>query len=254
LLQVAPKYQPIFRELGIDADAVFDHPQIRAWRTLDDRENCTLDATLQDGRVIRWHVKRYAATQRSPTPAELEMTGSKLLQDAQIPAATLVAWGKIDDGRSFVVTEDLAGYRAADKAIEGGLPFDRVREATADLAAKLHNAGLHHRDLYLCHFFVKPGDDAVDVKLIDVARVKKLPALFTRQRWIVKDLAQFWYSTLSLPVSDEQREAWLARYIGKRGERELQSLKRAIEKKAARIARHDVNLRKAQPGRNISIP
>jgi len=258
-LHVSPSYQPILRELGIDADAVFDHPQIVPWRTLSDRENCTLDAALVDGRRVRWHIKRYPATRRSPTPAERERFGFKLLQDAQIPTPTLIAWGKLADGRNFLITEDLDGYQPADKLLADGFPFDRLRNPLADLAAALHNAGLHHRDLYLCHFFVRISDDAIDVKLIDVklidvARVKKLPALLTRQRWIVKDLAQFWYSTLPLPISEPQKEAWLARYMEKRGEKGLVPLKRAIEKKVARIAKHDVKLRKKQPRRNISIP
>jgi DNA-binding helix-hairpin-helix protein with protein kinase domain len=122
------------------------------------------------------------------------------------------------------------------------------------LAAQLHNAGLHHRDLYLCHFFMKYDEETIDVKLIDIARVKKLPALLTRTRWIVKDLSQFWFSTLPLPITEPQREAWLARYMEKRGEKGLVPLKRAIEKKVARIAKHDAKLRKKQPGRNISIP
>ena len=195
---------------------MFDHPLIRVWRTLDDRENCTLDAALQDGRAIRWHVKRYPASRG--TPAEEEVQGLRLLQDAQIPAPPLVAWGRTADGRSFVITEDLAGHQAADKLLAAGFPFDRLGDPLADLAAKLHKSGLHHRDLYLCHFFVKPTDAAIDAKLIDVARVKKLPLLLTRQRWIVKDLAQFWYSTLALPINDSQREAWLARYVEMRGE------------------------------------
>jgi hypothetical protein len=254
LIHVVSQYQPIFRELGIDADAVFDHPQIVAWRKLDDRENCTLDATLVDGRSVRWHVKRYPATRRSPTPAEREMRGFKLLAEAQIPAPTLVAWGKLGNGRSFLITEDLAGYQPADKLLADAFAFDRLRNPLADLAASLHSAGLHHRDLYLCHFFVRAETDAIDIKLIDVARVKKLPALLTRQRWIVKDLAQFWYSTLPLPITEPQREAWLARYMEKRGEKGLVPLKRAIEKKVARIAKHDAKLRRKQPGRNISIP
>ena len=254
LLNVAGAYQPVFREIGIDAEAVFDHPQIVAWRRLDDRENCTLDATLANGRRVRWHIKRYPATRRSPTPAEREMTGFKLLQNAKIPAPALVGWGKLSDGRSFVITEDLDGYQPADKLLAGGLSFERLRNPLADLSAQLHNAGLHHRDLYLCHFFVKADEDAIDVKLIDVARVKKLPALLTRQRWIVKDLAQFWYSSLSLPITREQREAWIARYMEKRGESGIVPLMRAIEKKVVRIAKHDEKLRKKQPGRNISIP
>jgi len=253
-LLVAGPFQPIFRELGIDADAVFEHPLIRPWRTLGDRENCTLDAKLQDGRTIRWHVKRYRATRRSSTPADQEVNGFKLLQGANVATLTIVASGKLTDGRSFVITEDLAGYQPADKLLADGFDFDRLRNPVADVAAELHRSGLHHRDLYLCHFFVRADDDAVDVKLIDVARVKKLPALLTRQRWIVKDLAQFWYSTLALPITEAQREAWLARYMEKRGETGLVPLKRAIEKKVARIAKHDAKLRKKQPGRNISIP
>jgi hypothetical protein len=254
LLNVAGAYQPIFREIGIDADAVFEHPQIRAWRRLADRENCTLDATLVDGRSIRWHIKRYPATRRSPTPAEREVNGFKLLQNAKIPAPALVGWGRLTDGRSFVITEDLDGYQPADKLLASGFAFDRLRNPLADLAARLHSAGLHHRDLYLCHFFVKADDEAIDVKLIDVARVKKLPALLTRQRWIVKDLSQFWYSTMALTITQQQREAWIARYTEKRGESGIVPLMRAIEKKVARIARHDEKLRKKQPGRNISIP
>lgn len=254
MIQVATQYQTVFREIGMDGDAVFDHPQIVPWRRLDDRENCTLDATLRDGRSIRWHIKRYPATRRSPTPGEREVNGFKLLQNATIPAPALVGWGKLGDGRSFVITEDLDGYQPADKLLASGFAFERLRNPLADLAAQLHNAGLHHRDLYLCHFFVKAGADAIDVKLIDVARVKKLPALLTRQRWIVKDLAQFWYSTLALPITQPQREAWIARYMEKRRESGIVPVMRAIEKKVARIAKHDEKLRKKQPGRNISIP
>src|SRR2546423_10319050 len=138
LLNVGGAYQPVFRELGIDADAVFEHPKIRVWRKLADRENCTLDATLADGRSIRWHIKRYPATRRSPTPAEREVNGFKLLQNASIPAPALVGWGRLADGRSFVITEDLEGYQPADKLLAGGFAFDRVRNPLAELAARLH--------------------------------------------------------------------------------------------------------------------
>src|SRR3954466_12815090 len=84
-LHVAGSYQPIFRELGIDAEAVFDHPQIRIWRKLDDRENGTLDAKRVDGTSIRWHVKRYPATRRTPAPAWREVQGFELLREADIP-------------------------------------------------------------------------------------------------------------------------------------------------------------------------
>jgi len=271
---IGARYQPVLRRVGLDAELIFSHPEIRPWRTLADRENCTLDATLDDGSPIRLHVKRYPPVRRAISPAEVEVAGFNLLESARIPTAPLAGWGKLADGRSFVLTEDLARYRDSEKLVASGTPFDRILAPTADLAAKLHRAGLHHRDLYLCHFFVKlaPSDDdralrehggesgdaarffPVDVKLIDVARVRRLPALFTRQRWIVKDLAQFWYSTLKLPITDEQRHAWLTQYAIATDVKRIDALRRAIERKVARIARHDDRLKRVQPGRNISIP
>jgi hypothetical protein len=250
LIHVAGKYQPIFRELGIDAESVFDHPLIKVWRTLNDRENCTLDETLRDGRKIHWHIKRY----KSSRPMSDEINGHRALVDAQIPTAELVASGKIPDGRSFVIFEDLSDFTAADKLIQNGASFDRLLNPTADLAANLHKAGLHHRDLYLCHFFAKPVNDEMDIRLIDTARVKKLPGIFTRSRWIVKDLAQFWYSTLALKITDDQRAAWLTRYAEQCGLIATAPLRRKIDRKIAWIAKHDAQLRRQQPHRNISIP
>lgn len=253
-LHVAAGFQPIMRELGIDADAVFTHPEIRPWRILADRENCTLDAKLIDGRKIRWHLKRYAPVRRKITPAEEELRGHRLLTEGTIPTAPLIAWGNLSDGRSFVIFEDLSGYQPADKLIAHGTRFERLLRPTADLAAALHRAGLHHRDLYLCHFMAKVESDVLDLKLIDTARVRRLPGMLTRRRWIIKDLAQFWYSTLPLPMTDEQRNAWLARYAEQRGLVSAANLRSAIERKSRQIARHDARLKRQQPSRNISIP
>ena len=254
VLHVAPEFQPVFREVGIDADEIFRHALIKPWRTLPDRENCTLDATLRDGRVIRWHVKRYTPVKGSMTPADNEVNGQRALSAEKIPTASLVAYGKLEDGRSFVIFDDLTGYQDAEKLVQSGTPFDRILAPTADLAAKLHGAGLHHRDLYLCHFFAKVEEDKIDVRLIDTARVKRLPGFFTHVRWIVKDLAQFWYSTTNLPITDQQRMEWLKRYGEERGLASIIPLKNKILRKVEWIGKHDAELRKQQPNRNISIP
>ncbi len=49
MLHANTSRQPIFRELGLDADTIFTHPSIQPWRTLKDRENCTLDFDAPDG-------------------------------------------------------------------------------------------------------------------------------------------------------------------------------------------------------------
>jgi heptose I phosphotransferase len=253
----APSYQPMLREIGLDAQAIFDDPRIVVWRSIRERENCTLDADLADGRHVRWHIKRHRPTRGAETPADEEARGIQLLESHGIPTAPLVGWGRLADGRSFIISEDLAGFRAADKLVaDGALTFDAVLGPTAELAATLHAKGLHHRDLYLCHFFARGADAAenVELRLIDAARVNKLPRWFAR-RWIVKDLAQFWYSTTSLGVSDDQRARWLARYLEVRGAvSESAVFAASVARKARSIARHDERLRARQPGRNVSLP
>jgi heptose I phosphotransferase len=207
---------------------------------------------MPDGRGVRFHIKRYRAI-RGVTPGEQEMEGIFLLQRAKIPTVTPAAWGRLDDGRSFVVTEDLGDYADCEKLVASGLTFGRLLEPTALLAARLHKAGLHHRDLYLCHFFAKVDGGGVDLKLIDPGRVGELAGWF-RQRWIVKDLAQFWYSTMSLNIPDADRSAWLDAYVATRKIGDPSALRRSIEKKVAWIARHDAGLRAKQPNRNVSLP
>jgi len=209
--QVNPQYQPLMRQIGLDAAAVFSHPDINVWRSIPERENCTLDATL-DGREIRLHIKRYRATRGSQTPADEEVRGIQALLGQEIPTVSLVGWGRLADGRSFVISEDLKDFRAADQAIASGFPFDR---------------------------------------LIDAARVRRLPWLF-RQRWIVKDLAQFWYSARRLGIVEDQIIRWLGRYTDKAGK--LAPPLGAIEAKVSWIARHDSKLNQSQPNRNVSIP
>jgi hypothetical protein len=253
--QVEPAHAELLRDIGLDAKTTFTDPRIHVWRSLPDRENATLDHLQSDGTKVRLHIKRYPPS--AGFMADQEMAGYRLLQQARIPAAPIIAHGHRADGSSFIILEDLAGHTPADKLLEQGFPFEKLLSATADLAALLHHSNLHHRDLYLCHFMIKPaansaGADKVDAKLIDMARVTRLKSIFTRRRWIVKDLAQFWYSTLSLPVTDEQRIQWLTRYAQMR-EIPAEGLLRPIQRKAAAIARHDVELRKKQPGRNVSV-
>ena len=252
---VAPTYQPILREVGLDAESIFTDPRIAVWRSIPERENCTLDADLVDGRHVRWHIKRHQPARGGVTPAEEEARGIQLLTQNGIPTVQLVGWGVLPDRRSFVIAEDLDGFRPADQLLaEGGAEFESLLSPTADMAATLHAKGLHHRDLYLCHFFARVTG-GVELRLIDAARVKALPRWLSR-RWVVKDLAQFWYSTLSLTVTDDQRERWLAEYVRRRGlpESETRRVGGAVRRKAEWIARHDRRLRGRQPGRNVSIP
>jgi Lipopolysaccharide kinase (Kdo/WaaP) family len=250
---IAEPYRESFRQIGFAAQTIFSDAAVKPWRVLEDRQNCTWDIPIS-GRNVRLHVKRFPRM-RGKSPAELEAEGYQLLREHGIPSVDVVAWGTMEDGRSFIATEDLAGFSPADKLLEGGLPFDRVLAPTADLASRLHGEGLHHRDLYLCHFMVRFfHSGAAEIRLIDAARVRALPGALTRRRWIVKDLAQFWYSTLAMNVSDLQRNEWLRRYCGDGEMGDMESLRKSVVRKSAAIGKHDEKLRRREPLRNISIP
>ncbi len=247
-MHVAPAYNALWKQLGLTSQSIFTDPRIDVWRDLPERQNATLDFQheLQSG---RFHIKRYL----QPGQAEPEARGIALLIENQIPTVPLVAWDVLPDGRGYVVSEDLYGYTAADKLIQEGVPFERLLEPTARLAARLHAAGLHHCDLYLCHFFAHVTIAEVKLALIDAGRVRRLPGRLMRWRWITKDLAQFRYSTYALPITDEQRERWLRNYADAR-DTNLWLLHRMIRQKTIAIARHDRRLRVRQPDRNVSIP
>ncbi len=250
-LFISEPMRRLFQEIEFVPQMVFSSPAIKPWRTLSDRENCVWDIATSDGSTVRLHVKRYPP--RRDDPAGTEAEAIQRLQTAKIPTVDIAAWGRLGDGRSFVLLNDLTGFQAADKLVASGVAFDWISDATADLAAHLHILNLHHRDLYLCHFFAKVEKDSVDVRLIDAARVRPIPML-TRRHWIVKDLAQFWFSTTQLPIDDAHRDAWLKRYTQYRQLADIAKCKRSIERKSSAIASHDAKLRLREPGRNISIP
>jgi len=137
---VEPRFRGVLGAVGLaKAEGVFADPRVVVWRDVTERQNCTLDVPGGDGRTVRLHVKRYWPTSGRGTPAGEELAGIRLLERAGVPTVPLVASGRLPDGRSFVITEDLAGFWPADKLIAEGLAFEALLVPTADLAARLHN-------------------------------------------------------------------------------------------------------------------
>lgn len=244
--RVEAAFVPLLQQAGLnDGMSVFDHPDIQVWRDIPERQNCLLD--IADHRL---HIKRDKPGHAS---SHLEAAGLKLLQQAQIPTTPLVAHGQLHDGRGFLITEDLDDCEDAEQLVRRGTAFEKLLSPTAALAARLHRVKLHHRDLYLCHFFANVHSDPVDVRLIDAARVRRIPWLFS-SRWIVKDLAQFIFSLKSLNIPETQQERWLSEYAQATGQPLSPRRRRAITAKVNWIERHDAKLRRSQPNRNVSIP
>jgi len=112
--------------------------------------------------------------------------------------------------RSFVITRELADTvsledycmdwpaRPPDPATKWAL-IRRVAEMTA----RMHDHGINHRDLYICHFLLQepwPGPATpLHLYLIDLHRVQ-IRSVVPR-RWRVKDLAALYFSALHIGLN-----------------------------------------------------
>jgi tRNA A-37 threonylcarbamoyl transferase component Bud32 len=110
----------------------------------------------------------------------------------------------------------------------------RIFENLADITRRMHNAGINHRDYYLCHILM---DNTEELYVIDLHRVNVRDDV--GKRWMVKDLAALLFSSLEVPVTHGQRLAFYKRYMQiSRLTVEDKTLIRRIIRKCNKIARH----------------
>jgi hypothetical protein len=202
-------------------------------RDLRTRSNRVLEA---DGLVV--HVKHSKRARRAREADAIEA-----LARVRVPTATLAFRGQDDALGAVTGTVDLAPARPLDDLLrEGALDHAQIRavaEALADVVGTLHDARYNHRDLYLCHVFVRFFGKTPLVALIDLERLRRHRRLLGPR--VLKDLAALASSVPEGSTTRSQRARFLLRYmlrrrIPRRGVYE--GLVRRIERKAARIRRH----------------
>jgi len=111
--------------------------------------------------------------------------------------------------QSFIATEELRDMVPLHEAIPAAARVlssaefaswkSTVLTEVARLVALFHQKYMFHKDLYLCHFYIKESyiyDSNCAMKdniyIIDLHRLKRHP--WTNRWWQVKDLAQFFFS------------------------------------------------------------
>jgi heptose I phosphotransferase len=88
----------------------------------------------------------------------------------------------------------------------------------ADIARRMHENGINHRDFYLCHFLMqRPASDAVQfdlntapIYLIDLHRAQvrsRVP-----KRWLIKDLGALLYSALDIGLTQQDVDLFVKKY------------------------------------------
>ena len=123
--------------------------------------------------------------------------------------------------RSFVVTRELENTVSLEEYCADWIerpPAPRAKrlliERVARIARTLHENGLNHRDLYICHFLLKMpwsgGDEDLHLHLIDLHRMqqhRRLP-----RRWRVKDLGSLWFSAMGIGLTRRDLLRFLRTY------------------------------------------
>lgn len=176
----------------------------------------------------------------SPALQEYEHLQWAHRQGVPVPATVAAGefvgpWGRL---QSFLAVEELGGMLPLDEALPlaarrlGAEPFRRWKRGlaaeVARLARLLHDRQHFHKDLYLCHFFIRETDISGQVGtedafwrgrvfLIDLHRLAH--HRWTWWLWRLKDLAQLLYSA-DLPCLDvrDKLAFWMQyRGLGVRG-------------------------------------
>jgi len=182
-----------------------------------------------------------------PSGARHEWNAMWAFLELGLPGPVPVAWGR-GSGFSAVVSEAVNYVMKLDQWVEKN---HRVRETNewapikrelikyvAEIVGRMHANGLHHQDLYLCHFLCGSEKYGLPLTLIDLQRVrkhKKLP-----KRWQVKDLAQLHFSSEEF-ICKEDIEWFCHNYkkaFGQHTGKASSSLWKAIVRKSNRIKRH----------------
>lgn len=128
--------------------------------------------------------------------------------------------------RSFVITDDLSGTMSLEHLGEQWRqhpPTFRTKQALLEKLAlvsrRMHQAGLNHRDYYLCHFlldasFAKTNQFSMETELflIDLHRTEQRRTV--PDRWLIKDLGSLYFSAFEVQLSRHDRYRFMMRYSG----------------------------------------
>jgi hypothetical protein len=163
-----------------------------------------------------------------------ELCAIQALESLRIDTMKVAAYG--EEGispaakRSFIVTEALTATESleqwAPRFVRSKHTRENVRlkraliDKVAQIARGLHANGLNHQDFYICHFLLDvsagpvPLPENIKLHLIDLHRMRVRKR--TPQRWVVKDIAGVFFSSMDLDLTATDMFRFMQRYTGKR--------------------------------------
>lgn len=206
-------------------------------------------AKLHEGVGWREIAASWAVGKRPVIGAADEYRACSRLAEAGILAPRVAAFGACGGSpathRSVVVCDALDGFVSLEEiANDWALNPKptalkrRLLVAVADLAARMHAAGVFHRDFYLCHLLVnaaKLADGDVELAVIDLHRaVVGAGARDAR----IRDLAALYYSAEAVPLARTDIARFVGAYTGRPPARAVRAQRRfwaAVRGRADRL-------------------
>lgn len=190
--------------------------------------------------------------------ARTEWRAIRHLTELGVPTMQVAAFGERGGNpatrESFLITDAIAPSISLETYCEQWRnlrpPHHYRRQliaAVADIARRMHNGGMCHRDFYLCHFLLNCREDgSVDTEqtpglsVIDLHRALISSSL--ARRWIVKDIAGLYFSSQPAELSRTDWFRFIRAYTGESPARALRNdaeFWQQVTRKARRIARRD---------------
>lgn len=146
------------------------------------------------------------------------------LEQAGLDTLTPVAYCRSGDNparqESCIVTRALVNtISLEDLVLAGPRPFAEKRRLirkVASMCARMHRAGVNHRDLYICHFHLDQATRSCRdprIYIIDLHRAQLRRR--TPRRWVVKDIGGLLFSALDAGLTRTDLFRFMRDYAGK---------------------------------------
>lgn len=169
--------------------------------------------------------KNLISLKRPILGALTEVSAIQKLAEMGIPTTPLVAYGQRGVNpatlQSFILTEDLGEIISLEdlcaewkKQAPSAAFKQQLLIALAQLAAKLHGAGLCHRDFYLCHFVIKQADlHKGELKLILIDLHRMLQHQPSHGSAVMKDIAGLFFSAMDCGWTEDDYALFKQHYL-----------------------------------------
>lgn len=157
-----------------------------------------------------------------------EWRATQRLAELGVDSLHAVAFGQRGSNparrHSFVITKELAPIISLEnftRSWQQQPPAPALKHAlierVATMARRMHEGGVNHRDLYICHFLLHldpvPSPENLRLSLVDLHRAQIRPQ--TPRRWRDKDLAALHFSSLAIGLTKRDRLRFLRTYFAR---------------------------------------